>query len=85
MRVTAHYVYSSGATGSVALKVQTGAGSAGNALKLYVIVPVGGALVMRPLLLHASRRSQSGWHRRVLHIEYAGCDFPEPLQWHEPD
>jgi len=44
----------------------------------------GDALLMRPLLLHASSRSQSNRHRRVLHIEYAAFSLPEPLQWHEP-
>ncbi len=43
----------------------------------------GDALLMRPLLLHASGRSVSPRHRRVLHIEYAGYALPEPLQWHE--
>lgn len=43
----------------------------------------GDALLMRPLLLHASSRSQRNRHRRVLHIEYAAFSLPEPLQWHE--
>ncbi len=43
----------------------------------------GDALLMRPLLLHASGHSQSDRHRRVLHIEYAACTLPEPLRWHE--
>lgn len=43
----------------------------------------GDALLMRPLLLHASGKSTSGRHRRVLHLEYAGCALPEPLAWHE--
>lgn len=43
----------------------------------------GDALLMRPLLLHASSRSTSGRHRRVLHIEFAGFDLPAPLAWHE--
>lgn len=43
----------------------------------------GDALLMRPLLLHASGRSTSGTHRRVLHIEYAGFELPAPLAWHE--
>jgi len=41
----------------------------------------GDALLMRPLLLHASGRSKSGRHRRVLHIEYAGFSLPAPLEW----
>jgi len=43
----------------------------------------GDALLMRPLLLHASSRSQSTRHRRVLHIEYAAFLLPEPLELHE--
>lgn len=46
-------------------------------------VKAGGALLMRPLLLHASGRSHSPRHRRVLHLEYAAFDLPAGLQWHE--
>jgi hypothetical protein len=46
-------------------------------------VSAGDALVMRPLLLHASSRSTSGGHRRVLHIEYAAFALPSGLHWHE--
>lgn len=41
----------------------------------------GDALLMRPLLLHASHRSRSDRHRRVLHLEFAACDLPPPLRW----
>ena len=43
----------------------------------------GDALLMRPLLLHASSRSMSTRHRRVLHIEYAAYTLPSELNWHE--
>ena len=46
-------------------------------------VAAGGVLLMRPLLLHASARSQSTRHRRMLHIDYAGFGLPEPLGWYE--
>jgi ectoine hydroxylase-related dioxygenase (phytanoyl-CoA dioxygenase family) len=46
-------------------------------------VSAGDALLMRPLLLHASGRSTSTRHRRVLHIEYAAFKLPGGLQWHE--
>src|SRR5204862_4238864 len=39
----------------------------------------GEGLLMRPLLLHASSRSRSDGHRRVLHIEYSGFELQEPL------
>jgi len=35
------------------------------------IVPAGGVLAMRPLLVHSSSKSFDGSPRRVLHIEYA--------------
>ncbi len=42
----------------------------------------GGALLMRPLLLHASRSATSPAHRRVVHIEYASADLlPGELSW----
>lgn len=43
----------------------------------------GDALLMRPLLLHASSRSTSEHRRRVLHIEFAGFELPTPLEWDE--
>jgi hypothetical protein len=43
----------------------------------------GDALLMRPLILHASSRSTSNSHRRVLHLEYAGFALPAGLRWHE--
>lgn len=41
----------------------------------------GDVLLMRPLLLHASGKSTSTRHRRILHIEFADFDLPEGLQW----
>ena len=46
-------------------------------------VSAGDALHMRPLLLHASSRSTSTRHRRVLHIEYAAFTLPNELEWNE--
>jgi ectoine hydroxylase-related dioxygenase (phytanoyl-CoA dioxygenase family) len=45
------------------------------------IVPRGGALLMRPLLLHASSRATHPVHRRVLHLEYAAQTLPGGLVW----
>jgi ectoine hydroxylase-related dioxygenase (phytanoyl-CoA dioxygenase family) len=45
------------------------------------LVPRGGALVMRPLLLHASSPAATPDHRRVLHIEYASCALASGLEW----
>ena len=46
-------------------------------------VSAGDALLMRPLLLHASGRSTRAGHRRVLHMEYAAFNLPDELEWHE--
>jgi ectoine hydroxylase-related dioxygenase (phytanoyl-CoA dioxygenase family) len=46
------------------------------------IAPEGSALLMRPLLLHASSPAKTPAHRRVLHIEFAPEDaLPAPLSW----
>jgi ectoine hydroxylase-related dioxygenase (phytanoyl-CoA dioxygenase family) len=42
----------------------------------------GGALLMRPLLLHASSPSSLPAHRRVIHLEFAADDLPGGLEWH---
>jgi ectoine hydroxylase-related dioxygenase (phytanoyl-CoA dioxygenase family) len=45
------------------------------------IVPKGGVLATRPLLVHSSSKSQTDMPRRVLHIEYAASDsIVEPLE-----
>jgi ectoine hydroxylase-related dioxygenase (phytanoyl-CoA dioxygenase family) len=38
------------------------------------LTPSGGVLAMRPLIVHASSKSQSNSPRRVLHIEYASSE-----------
>jgi hypothetical protein len=43
-------------------------------------VPRGGALVMRPLLLHASSKLVSGT-RRVLHFVYGPSKLPDGAEW----
>ena len=44
-------------------------------------VPRGGALLMRPLLLHASSACITLKPRRVIHLEYAADDLPGGLKW----
>jgi ectoine hydroxylase-related dioxygenase (phytanoyl-CoA dioxygenase family) len=46
-------------------------------------VQKGGALVMRPLLLHASSACEVPQSRRVVHIEFATAELPHCLEWHE--
>jgi ectoine hydroxylase-related dioxygenase (phytanoyl-CoA dioxygenase family) len=48
------------------------------------LVPRGGALLMRPLLLHASAPANSPSHRRVIHFTFATGELPGGLQWHRP-
>jgi ectoine hydroxylase-related dioxygenase (phytanoyl-CoA dioxygenase family) len=45
-------------------------------------VTAGGALLMRPLLLHSSAPAASPSHRRVIHLEFAAAKLPQPLEWH---
>lgn len=46
-------------------------------------VPAGGAMLMKPLLLHASSRSTSARPRRVIHLEFSTVELPEGLVWRE--
>ncbi len=42
----------------------------------------GGALLMRPLILHASSPATVPAHRRVVHMEFAAEELPHGLEWH---
>jgi ectoine hydroxylase-related dioxygenase (phytanoyl-CoA dioxygenase family) len=46
-------------------------------------VGAGDAVLMRPLLLHASSAAQAPSRRRVLHIEWANRSLPGGLEWFE--
>jgi ectoine hydroxylase-related dioxygenase (phytanoyl-CoA dioxygenase family) len=46
-------------------------------------VPKGGALLMRPLLVHASSSCLKPEPRRVIHLEFAAADLPDGLDWHD--
>jgi hypothetical protein len=41
----------------------------------------GAILAFRPLILHASSAATAPAHRRVIHIEFAAAELPEPLEW----
>ena len=43
----------------------------------------GDALLMRPLLLHASSAVVAPTSRRVIHVEFATDELPCELEWHE--
>ena len=40
-----------------------------------------GAMLMRPLLLHASSAATNAFHRRVIHFEFSAADLPGNLEW----
>ena len=44
-------------------------------------VRAGGVLLMRPLLLHASSPMTELKTRRVIHLEFAAFELPDPLEW----
>jgi|GEM_PF-502758 len=47
------------------------------------LVPRGGALVMSPLLLHASSPASAPGRRRIIHLEYAADPLPSGVAWFE--
>jgi ectoine hydroxylase-related dioxygenase (phytanoyl-CoA dioxygenase family) len=53
------------------------------ALAVDYLVPAGGVVIMRPLLLHASASGTGPGHRRVIHLEFAAEDLPGGLEWYE--
>lgn len=46
------------------------------------LAPQGSALLLRPLLLHASSKATSDRPRRVLHFLYGPARLPLDLRWH---
>jgi hypothetical protein len=51
--------------------------------EVMCVAKAGDAMLMRPLLLHASSRSTSAQSRRIVHIEYAAFALPCELEWHD--
>lgn len=47
------------------------------------LVPRGGVLLMRPLVLHGSSPASEPAHRRVVHLEYAADPLPGGVEWFE--
>lgn len=45
------------------------------------VVPAGGVLLMRPLLLHASSEAKTRRRRRVMHLEFSCEELPHGLEW----
>lgn len=51
--------------------------------EVFCCVPKGGAMLMKPLLLHSSLRSTGTHRRRVIHLEFSNMELPEGLEWGE--
>lgn len=49
--------------------------------EIAVHVPRGGAMVMKPLLLHASSKASVNRERRVLHFVFGPARLPGELRW----
>ncbi len=43
----------------------------------------GGILLMKPLILHSSKRTENNQKRRVIHLEFSNLALPKPLIWAE--
>lgn len=48
---------------------------------VYCEAPAGGALVMRPYVLHSSERSVTAASRKLLHFEYSCFHLPDGVEW----
>jgi len=46
-------------------------------------VQKGGAMLMKPLLLHASNRTTNKKQRRIVHLEFSNQNLSKPLNWLE--
>jgi len=54
-----------------------------NDKELICEIGLGGIMLMKPLILHGSNRTKNGKRRRVIHIEIANLELPNPLNWSE--
>jgi ectoine hydroxylase-related dioxygenase (phytanoyl-CoA dioxygenase family) len=45
------------------------------------VVAAGDAVIIHPLVLHSSRKSQRSTHRRVVHLEYSSYGLPTGVSW----
>lgn len=54
-----------------------------NQKEAFCSMQAGDALLMRPLLLHASSEAPAPLHRRVIHLEYSASQLPNGLEWAE--
>ena len=51
-------------------------------LEIICEAKAGDVLVMRPLILHSSKKGILTGHRRIIHVEFSSEELPTPLKWH---
>ena len=51
--------------------------------EIICTVNKGGVVIMKPLILHASKRTENLKKRRVIHIEFTSRSLPHDLRWKE--
>jgi len=56
-----------------------------NEVEVSCNVKKGGIMIMKPLLWHSSAKTTNNQKRRVIHVEFANKELPQPLQWSEKD
>ena len=54
----------------------------GHAAPVVCLAERGAILAFRPLIVHASSSAAVPGHRRVIHLEFAATELPDPLEWH---
>lgn len=55
----------------------------GSSIATVCEVRSGGVQLMKPLILHASSKTQNNKNRRVIHLEFNSVSLPNGLQWAE--
>jgi ectoine hydroxylase-related dioxygenase (phytanoyl-CoA dioxygenase family) len=48
---------------------------------ILCVASAGDAVIMRPHILHSSRKSVGRHHRRVVHLEYSDYELPKGVHW----
>lgn len=51
--------------------------------EVICVVPKGGVMIMKPLLLHGSNKTTNNQKRRVIHIEFSNLELPYGIEWAE--
>ncbi len=54
-----------------------------NTIEKVCPVEKGGIMLMKPLLLHSSKRTTNLQPRKVIHLEFANAELPNGLEWAE--